>query len=76
MRKPGIFNRGQTTVFEGGEIACGWLNDRYGPSWQIVPKRLPGLLGDPDPKVSAGAMTAMLKMKKIDIAEVGRAAGL
>ena len=60
----------------GEEIACGWLKDRYGLSWQVVPKRLPELLADPDPKVSAGAMKAMLKMKKIDIAELERAAGL
>lgn len=60
----------------GEEIACGWLKDRYGLSWQIVPKRLPELLADPDPKVSSGAMAAMLKMKKIDIAELERAAGL
>ncbi len=60
----------------GQEIACGWLKDRYGLSWQIVPTRLPELLAHPDPKVSSGAMCAMLKMKKIDIAELERAAGL
>lgn len=62
---------------EGGEEGpCGWLKDRYGLSWQIVPKRLPELLGDPDPEVSSGAMAALLQMKKIDIAVLERAAGL
>jgi predicted 3-demethylubiquinone-9 3-methyltransferase (glyoxalase superfamily) len=60
----------------GEEIACGWLKDRFGVTWQVVPKRLPELLADPDPKVSSGAMAAMIKMKKIDIAELERAAGL
>lgn len=60
----------------GEESVCGWLKDRYGLSWQIVPKRLLELLADLDPKVSSGAMAAMLEMKKIDIAELERAAGL
>lgn len=65
------------TLGEGGEeIACGWLKDRYGLFWQIVPKRLPELLADPDPKVSSGAMAALLQMKKIDIAALERGAGL
>lgn len=62
---------------EGGEEGpCGWLKDRYGLSWQIVPKRLPELLSDPDPKVSSGATAALMQMKKIDIAALERAAGL
>ena len=60
----------------GEEGVCGWLKDRYGLSWQIVPKRLPELLSHEDPKIAAAAMEAMLQMKKIDIAELERAAGL
>lgn len=53
---------------EGGEEGpCGWLKDKYGLSWQIVPTRLMELMGDPD-RVKAGrVMQAMLKMKKIDV---------
>lgn len=62
---------------EGGEEGvCGWLKDRYGLSWQIVPKRLPELLSQGDPQAASGAMAALMKMKKIDIAELERAAGL
>jgi len=53
---------------------CGWLKDKYGVSWQIVPTELNKLLSDPDPKKSQRAMRAMLQMKKIDIAEIKRAA--
>lgn len=54
---------------EGGSIEqCGWLKDRYGISWQIVPKVLPELLGDPDPAKAQRVMQAMLKMVKLDIA--------
>lgn len=60
---------------EGGEESmCGWLKDRYGLSWQIVPAALMELLGDPDPGRSSRAMQAMLQMRKIDIAELRRAA--
>jgi predicted 3-demethylubiquinone-9 3-methyltransferase (glyoxalase superfamily) len=60
---------------EGGdEVACGWLMDRYGLSWQIVPKVLFELLNDPDPERSQRAMEAMLAMKKLDVAELQRAA--
>ncbi len=58
----------------GGEVACGWLTDKYGVSWQIVPARLIELLSDPDPEKSQRVMQAMLQMKKIDIAELERAA--
>ncbi|AXK34818.1 VOC family protein [Streptomyces armeniacus] len=52
----------------GGEpTACGWLRDRYGLSWQIIPRRLTDLLTDPDPARAERAMKAMLKMQKIDI---------
>lgn len=60
---------------EGGqEIACGWVTDRYGLSWQIVPRRLRELLGDPDPERAQRAMGAMLKMTKIEVDELERAA--
>lgn len=53
---------------EGGEPGpCGWLKDRYGLSWQIVPTALGELLGDPDPQRSSRVMKAMLGMQKIDI---------
>lgn len=60
---------------EGGEeVACGWLKDRYGVSWQIIPAALGELLGDPNPEKSQRAMKAMLGMTKIDIAALKRAA--
>ena len=56
---------------EGGEESqCGWLKDRYGLSWQIVPERLYDLLDDPDPARSAAATAAMLGMRKIVIADL------
>jgi len=60
---------------EGGEEGpCGWLKDRYGVSWQIVPTVLPELLGDPDPEKSQRVMQAMLNMNKIEIDALERAA--
>jgi predicted 3-demethylubiquinone-9 3-methyltransferase (glyoxalase superfamily) len=60
---------------EGGEEGpCGWLKDRFGLSWQIVPTALPKLLSDPDREKSQRVMAAMLKMRKIDIGELERAA--
>jgi predicted 3-demethylubiquinone-9 3-methyltransferase (glyoxalase superfamily) len=59
----------------GGEQGpCGWLKDKFGLSWQIVPTRLPELLGDPDRAKSQRVMQAMLQMKKIDIDALERAA--
>lgn len=52
----------------GKESKCGWLSDRFGVSWQIVPEVLPRLLNDPDAAASSRARTAMMQMKKIDIA--------
>jgi predicted 3-demethylubiquinone-9 3-methyltransferase (glyoxalase superfamily) len=53
----------------GGEASqCGWLKDKYGLSWQIVPPILGELLGDPDPDKSSRTLQAMLKMGKLDIA--------
>jgi predicted 3-demethylubiquinone-9 3-methyltransferase (glyoxalase superfamily) len=61
---------------DGGEEGpCGWLKDRFGLSWQIVPTALPRLLADPDAETSQRVMRAMLNMKKLDIAELERAAG-
>jgi predicted 3-demethylubiquinone-9 3-methyltransferase (glyoxalase superfamily) len=51
----------------GAEVQCGWLKDRFGLSWQIVPTVLPELLSDPDPAKSQRVMKALLKMKKLDI---------
>ena len=60
---------------EGGEQGpCGWLKDRYGVSWQIVPKVLTQLISDPDQEKAQRVMAAMLKMGKIEIAELERAA--
>lgn len=59
---------------EGGqESRCGWLKDKFGLSWQIVPANLGQLLGNPDPKKAKNAMNAMLKMGKLNIAELVRA---
>ncbi|MBA3720391.1 MAG: VOC family protein [Nocardioidaceae bacterium] len=60
---------------EGGEKGpCGWLKDRFGVSWQVIPTALPELLADPDPQRAQKAMAAMLQMQKIDVAELERAA--
>jgi predicted 3-demethylubiquinone-9 3-methyltransferase (glyoxalase superfamily) len=59
----------------GGEIGpCGWLKDRFGLSWQVVPAMLPELLADPDPVRANAAMQAMLGMMKIDIQGIRDAA--
>lgn len=61
-------------LLEGGrEDQCGWLTDRFGLSWQIIPTLLPKLLSDKDPKKSQGVMKAMLQMKKIDSKKLQRA---
>ena len=61
---------------EGGEESqCGWLKDRFGLSWQVVPTGMEELFSDPDPERARRAMEAMLGMQKIDIAEIRRAAG-
>ena len=60
---------------EGGEEGpCGWLKDKFGVSWQIVPTALPELLGNPDPEKAQRVMEAMLQMKKIEIGALERAA--
>ena len=62
------------TADGGEEGPCGWLKDRFGLSWQIVPTALPRLLSDPDRQKAGRVMQAMLQMKKIEIAELERAA--
>jgi predicted 3-demethylubiquinone-9 3-methyltransferase (glyoxalase superfamily) len=57
----------------GAESRCGWLKDKFGLSWQVIPNALPQLLQDPDPQVSGRVMNAMLQMGKIDIAALQRA---
>ncbi len=64
-----------TQLSEGGEEGpCGWLKDRFGLSWQIVPTVLDELISDPDGAKAQRAISAMLGMKKLDIAELKRAA--
>ena len=61
-------------LLDGGEESqCGWLKDRFGLSWQVVPDRLYELLADPDPARAAAANKAMLAMRKIVIAELEEA---
>ncbi len=64
-----------STLSEGGEEGpCGWLKDRFGLSWQIVPTALPRLLKDPDHEKAQRVMAAMMQMRKIEIDELERAA--
>ncbi len=59
---------------EGGDIQqCGWLKDRYGLSWQIIPKQLGVMMSDKDPEKAGRVMQAMLQMKKIDIQKLKEA---
>ena len=62
-------------IADGGSPSmCGWLKDKYGLSWQIVPSILGKLLGDPEPERARRAMNAMLQMRKLDIAALKAAA--
>ena len=63
------------TADGGAESQCGWLVDKYGLSWQIVPSVLPRLLGHPDRAKAQRVMDAMLKMRKLDIQALRAAAG-
>lgn len=58
---------------DGEEGPCGWLKDKYGVSWQVVPASIPKMMTDPDSKKSERVMNAFLKMKKLDIDEIERA---
>ncbi len=69
-------DRHWTKLSAGGDAAaqqCGWLKDRFGLSWQVVPVVLADLIGDPDPAKAGRAMKAMLAMKKLDIAKLQQA---
>lgn len=65
-----------SALLEGGgkEVQCGWLTDRFGLSWQIVPEALERLMGDDDPAVVGRVTAAMLSMVKLDVAALERAA--
>ena len=62
------------TAGGGEESMCGWLKDKYGLSWQIVPRRLNELLADPDKEKAGRAMQAMLQMQKLDVRALEEAA--
>ena len=62
------------TADGGSEVACGWLRDRWGVPWQIVPQVLPRLLADPDPGVASRVFAAMVQMIKLDVAALEHAA--
>jgi predicted 3-demethylubiquinone-9 3-methyltransferase (glyoxalase superfamily) len=62
------------TADGGEESQCGWLKDKFGVSWQVVPAELNTLLSDPDPGRAQRATQAMLQMRRLDIAEIKRAA--
>lgn len=69
-------DRYSEALSDGGEQGpCGWVKDRFGLSWQVVPKRLNELISDPDTEKAQRVMAAMLQMQKIDVAELERAAG-
>jgi predicted 3-demethylubiquinone-9 3-methyltransferase (glyoxalase superfamily) len=61
-------------LLEGGEeLQCGWIKDKFGLSWQIIPSVLPEMLNDPDPEKAKRATEAMLQMKKIEISALQKA---
>lgn len=64
---------GKLSAGAGEESSCGWVKDRFGLWWQVIPEALPRLLGDKDPVRAKRVGDAMLKMKKIDVAELERA---
>ena len=65
---------GKLTADGGQEVQCGWLKDKYGLSWQVVPKILPELVQSGDPKKSERVMKALMQMKKLDVAKLKEAA--
>lgn len=59
----------------GGSVSdCGWCKDQYGPSWRVVPRRLPELMNGADRDAAERVMQAMLKMVKVDVEQLERAA--
>ncbi|MGW0364424.1 VOC family protein [Streptomyces sp. NPDC002990] len=62
------------TADGGQEVACGWLKDKFGLSWQVIPTEAIDLISDPDPERATRASAALLKMKKLDVAQLRRAA--
>jgi len=64
---------GALTAAGGSPGQCGWLKDRFGVSWQIIPRQLGEMLGDPDAERARRAMEAMLRMTKIDVDAMRRA---
>ncbi|GAA4485876.1 VOC family protein [Rhodococcus olei] len=61
------------TADGGQESQCGWLKDKFGMSWQIVPSALPGIIGGPDPAGAQRAVAAMMQMRKLDIGVLQKA---
>ncbi len=61
------------TTDGGQESQCGWLKDKFGVSWQVVPEELSGLVGGPDPEGAKRAASAMMQMKKLDVAALQKA---
>lgn len=61
------------TADGGEESQCGWLKDKYGLSWQIIPRELMQLMSDPDPAKAGRVMQCMMQMKKIDVAKLREA---
>jgi predicted 3-demethylubiquinone-9 3-methyltransferase (glyoxalase superfamily) len=63
----------QTLTKEGSEDPCGWLKDKFGLSWQVVPSVIPAMMSGPDRTAAARAMNALMKMQKLDLAAIERA---
>ena len=64
----------EALIFGGGEPSmCGWLKDRFGVSWQVIPRQLPEMLESPDREAAARAMEAMMKMNKIEVQQLEEA---
>ena len=69
-----IARYGKAKLTEGGqEVQCGWLKDKFGLSWQVVPSALGEMMSDPNREKAKRVMQAMFKMKKIDIAALKKA---